>query len=364
MPRPRSSTYETFSRSSIDGDRARRCRRRRARTSSLDGTMTSRLTSCLLVLVVVVAIAQGTISAGSYKWVDEKGNVTYSDRPPQSAESPATAPAEVVPLNLKNLDVRPLPPPQEQDFKKYLPPAVIPRSGPTRVDDLLELSGVRAQLVGLARGIAKELRPAPGIMNPKDQASIDRVLSKSLRPEALYGLLREAFIPQVDRTNLEAAAAWLRSPLGRRITVLEVATVDPSFEQKVADYTEEIKVNRPSDRRVELIWRPGWVMGSPRSAAGLHAALSRAVTKAVSAAGPPERRLRPGQIEEQVAEIRARVRGPLSAMHHEATRYAYRDLTDDELTAYVVFSSSDAGRWYNLAMHKAMASAVGRAVEQ
>jgi hypothetical protein len=177
--------------------------------------MTSRLTSCLLLLGVVVAIAPGTISAGSYKWVDEKGNVTYSDRPPQSAESPATAPAEVVPLNLKNLDVRPLPPPQEQDFKKYLPPAVIPRSGPTRIDDLLELSGVRAQLVGPARGIAKELRPAPGIMNAKDQASIDRVLSKSLRPEALYGLLREAFIPQVDRTNLEAAAAWLRSVWAR-----------------------------------------------------------------------------------------------------------------------------------------------------
>ena len=326
--------------------------------------MTSRLTSCLLLLGVVVAIAPGTISAGSYKWVDEKGNVTYSDRPPQSAESPATAPAEVVPLNLKNLDVRPLPPPQEQDFKKYLPPAVIPRSGPTRVDDLLELSGVRAQLVGLARGIAKELRPAPGIMNPKDQASIDRVLSKSLRPEALYGLLREAFIPQVDRTNLEAAAAWLRSPLGRRITVLEVSTADPSFEQKVADYAAEIQANRPSDRRVELIWRLDWVMGSSDSSADLFVTLSRGVAKAVSASGPPERRLRPGQIEEQVAEIRARVRQPLQAMHHTATLYAYRDLTDDELTAYVVFSSSDAGRWYNLAMHKAMASAVGRAVEQ
>src|SRR4029450_10479647 len=298
MPRPRLSTCETFSRSSIDGDRARRCRRRRTRTSSLDGTMTSRLKSCLLLLGAVVALAPGTISAGSYKWVDEKGNVTYSDRPPQSADSPATAPAEVVPLNLKNLEVvKPAPPVQEQDYKKYLPPAVVPRSGPTRVDDLLELTGVRAHLVGLARGIAKELRPAPGIMNPKDQASIDRVLSKSLRPEALYGLLREAFIPQVDRTNLEAAAAWLRSPLGRRITVLEVSTADPSFEQKVADYAPESQANRPAERGVELIWRLDWVMGSSDSSADLYATLSLGVAKAVSAAGPPERRLGAGQNE-------------------------------------------------------------------
>jgi uncharacterized protein DUF4124 len=325
--------------------------------------MTNRLKSGLLLLGLAVVLAPGTISAGSYKWVDEKGNVTYSDRPPQPADS--TAPAEVVPLNLKNLEVvKPAPPVQEQDYKKYLPPAVVPRSGPTRVDDMLELSGVRAHLVGLARGIAKELRPAPGIMSAKDQASIDRVLAKSLRPEALYGLMREAFIPQIDRTNLEATAAWLRSPLGRRITMLEVATVDPSFEQKVADYNEEIKANRPSDRRVELIWRLDWVMGSSDSSADLYATLSRGVTKAVSAAGPPERRLRPGQIDEQVAEIRTRVRQPLSAAHHEATRYAYRDLSDDELTAYVVFASSDAGRWYHHALHKAMISAVGRTVEQ
>ena len=69
------------------------------------------------------------------------------DRVVKEAFTPAPEP---VPLDLKTLDARPAPPVQEQDFKKFLPPAVIPRSGPTRIDDLLELSGVRAQLVGLA----------------------------------------------------------------------------------------------------------------------------------------------------------------------------------------------------------------------
>ena len=147
--------------------------------------MTSRLRSHLLLLGVVVALAPTTISAGSYKWVDENGNVTYSDRPPQREGSQATAP-EPAPLDLKNLDARPVPPVQDQDFKKYLPPAVIPRSGPTRVDDLLELSGVRAQLVGLARGIAKELRPAPGIMSAKDQASIDRYAARYVEYKDIY----------------------------------------------------------------------------------------------------------------------------------------------------------------------------------
>jgi len=72
--------------------------------------MTSRLKRGLLLLGVAVVLTPGTISAGSYKWVDEKGNVTYSDRPPQSAQSPATAPVVAVPLDLKNHDARPVPP--------------------------------------------------------------------------------------------------------------------------------------------------------------------------------------------------------------------------------------------------------------
>lgn len=325
--------------------------------------MTSRL-RIFLVLGVVMALPPGTISAGSYTWVDEKGNVTYSDRPPQPAESPATVSVGAAPLDLKTLDARPVAPLPEQELRKLLPPAVIPRSGPTRVDDLLELSGIRAQLVGLVRGLAKEMRPAPGNMSARDQASVDRVLSRSLRHETVYALLREAFIPQVDRTSLEATAAWLRSPLARRITALEIASSEPGTDRKVADYAAELKANRPSNRRLELIQRLDWATGASEISADLFVTVSRGVAQAISAAGPPERRLRPGQIDERVAEVRARISDPIRDAHITATLYAYRDLTDDELTTYVLFSSSDAGRWYNVAIHKALVSAVGRAIEQ
>jgi hypothetical protein len=44
--------------------------------------------------------------------------------------------------------------------------------------------------------------------------------------------------------------------------------------------------------------------------------------------------------------------------------YTYQTLDDDELAEYVRFSSSDAGRWYNTAMRKALVGSIGKAVEQ
>ena len=52
--------------------------------------MTDR-TAVVLLLGVALALAPATIDAGTYRSVDEQGNVTYSDRPPQPEETRAPA---------------------------------------------------------------------------------------------------------------------------------------------------------------------------------------------------------------------------------------------------------------------------------
>ena len=325
--------------------------------------MTDR-TAVVLLLGVALALAPATIDAGTYRSVDEQGNVTYSDRPPQPEETRAPAPEATPVPEVKAPDARPALGPKARDVKASAPPTAIARTGPTKVDELLELSGARAQLVGLLSGLAGELRPASGHMSAKDRVSVDRILRQALRHEAVYALVRDAFLLHVDRTNLEATAVWLRSPLARKIVALEIASSEPGTEQKVATYAATIKTSPPTDRRVELLQRLDWARAATEISADLVAAASRGITMAVSAAGPAEQQLRPGQIEDRVARVRARANGALREAHMASTLYAYRGLEDEELAAYVLFSASDAGRWYNSATRKAMVSALGRAVEQ
>jgi hypothetical protein len=201
-------------------------------------------------------------------------------------------------------------------------------------------------------------------MSPADQATIDRILAQTLRHEAVYGALRDAFRPQVDRPSLETTAAWLRTPVARKIVALETAASEPGAEQKVADYAAGLKANPPPARRLELLQRLDWVTGANETSADLVAAIARGLSSAVSAVSPPESRLRPSQIEDRAAQVRARANETLREVRTMSMLYTYQTLHDEELLEYVRFSGTDAGRWYNTAMRKALVGALGKAVEQ
>jgi len=339
--------------------------------------MIDRLAPVLTAIVALGLLATAS-SAETYRWVDDQGNVTYSDRPPQSREigAPETKPAperqapeaktpEPRAIEPKGPEVKtPEQPPKARDAKATVPPTPIPRSGPTKIDELLELSGTRIQLTGLLSRVAGDLRPPPGQMSAADMATIERILAQSLRPEAVYGAVRDAFRPQVDRPNLEATAAWLRTPVARKIIALEIASSEPSADKKLADYAASVKATPPPARRLELLQRLDWATGANETSADLVAAITRALASAVSAAGPPETRLRPGQLDERAAQVRARVYESLREVHTMSMLYTYQTLEDDELSEYVRFSSSDAGRWYYTAMRKALVGSIGKAVEQ
>ena len=194
-------------------------------------------------------------------------------------------------------------------------------------------------------------------------ATIERVLGQSLRHDAVYGAVRDAFIPQVDRASLETTASWLRTPAGRKIIALEIASSQPGAESKIAEYTAIMKSNPPPARRLELLQQLDWVTGANETSADLVAAIARGLSTAVSAAGPPEKRLRPGQIEDRAEQIRARANETLREVRTMSMLYTYQSLNDDELLEYVRFSGTDAGRWYNTAMRKALVGAIGKAVE-
>src|SRR5260370_18871825 len=114
------------------------------------------------------------------------------------------------------------------------------------VDELLDLSGLRAQLGALALGIRAELQELRAGIDARDRVEMDRIAARHFDPEMLYTRVRLELGRRVDRAKLGAALAWYRSPLGRRITRHEVAAI--SAERGGAPL--------PSDERPRLRQRP------------------------------------------------------------------------------------------------------------
>lgn len=307
--------------------------------------MTERVTTLVLAAALTLAAAPG--AAETFRWVDPRGAVTYSDRPPQPHDITGAAPAPRAESE----------PPYAEPARPRSPvvtDAPAPRRGPATVDDLLELSGARAQLAGFAARLAAELRPRPGQMSAPDQRAAERILDRELRPEALYALVRSEFRRHLDRARLEAVVAWLETPLGRAITALEVAASEPAAAAALAEYARRLEAAPAPAARAELLERLDWVSGGGEGSVEIVAAIARSVAKAVAAVAPPERRLRPGQIERQVVEVKARVSAAVARQVLVSRLYTYRSLDDRQLEEYVRFQASEDGRWYNATMRKAL----------
>jgi hypothetical protein len=309
-------------------------------------TPTTPIPSALVLgLVLATAFAQPATAeaAGLYKATAADGTVTYSDRPqPVSPDAPAPA--------------APVPPATQR--------TAAPKTGATAADDVLELSGVRPQLATAPARLANEFKPRGARLNAEDTAALEQILARHFDADRLYAQVRAEFTRRADTRKLADVAEWLRSPLGQKITALEVAaTLETDAARRASAFTPGGR-GGPSPVRVALVERIDWTAGITDGSLESMLAVARAMALAMNRARPPDERQTSAQIERQIQELRGQTRARLAQSTVALMLYEYRSLDDDELQQYADFLGSDAGRWYTSTMSKAMNRTVAVAAQR
>lgn len=221
------------------------------------------------------------------------------------------------------------------------------------VDELLELSGLRAQLGALALGIRAELQELRPGLDARDRVGMDRIAARHFDPGMLYARVRLELGRRVDRAKLGAALAWYRSPLGRRITRHEVAAIS----------AERGATPPPSDERLALVQRLDERGGASETTLDVAMTLVRSLARSSAPRRPARLRLTSDQVEERIRLARIEGLTPIRIACLQHMLFAYRELTDVELAGYVRFVESPAGQWYVEAMNRALVDAAGVAAE-
>jgi len=156
------------------------------------------------------------------------------------------------------------------------------------------------------------------------------------------------------------ALAWYDSPLGKRITGLELAAlVFDGGPRAVAD----LENDRPSPRRLALIERLDAGGGASETTVDVTMAIVRSLTRAFQPALPAVSRLNPGQLEEALVRTRNRTLEQIRDACLVSMLLAYRTLSDHELEQYVQFVESEAGLWYMSVMNSTLLIAVDVAAD-
>lgn len=215
------------------------------------------------------------------------------------------------------------------------------------VDELLELSPLRAQLEALVEGVRAQLWEAHGELDTHDRAVVDRVAARHFDNGILFARVRLALGRNVDPARLDATLAWYRSPLGRRITRREIAVFPAGRGLLVS----------PSDERVALVQQLDERRGVSETVLDVAMALMRSLARVAEPLRPTHLRHTPDQLESQL--MLARIQGftPIRIACLQEMLLAYAELTDAELAAYLEFLESPAGQWYTGAMNEALVDA-------
>ncbi len=308
-------------------------------------SLTPRLARVLVAIAVAVPSAPAH-AAEIHRWIDG-GTVVYSDQPPPAGARVTGLAGREPPPAVAAPDV---------------PPAEV--TGPATVDEILEASGIRAQLPSIVAALAADYLPRPGQLAARDAMLVTQVVAHHWAPERVFGALREEFRRRVDARQLEAMAVWFRSPLGRRVTAREIAAAGPEHAPKMAAFAAGFKTSSTSDARLALVQRLDWVTGTSHETTEIGLAIAGSVARAAAAATPPSRRPRAGLVERRIEEMRGRVGATVSGNILTQMLYVYSPLTDDELRQYVDFLASATGRAYGRAAHGALLRIVPEVADQ
>ena len=222
------------------------------------------------------------------------------------------------------------------------------------LDELLERSGLRVQLESLAAGVRVQFLRGQGRISSQDRATIDRIASTNFDADAIYSRIKLEFERNLDADKLADALTWYRSPLGKRITGLELMAL--ALESGLDNVSIERK--QASNERIALVERLDAVGGASETTVDVTLSIVRSLTRAFQPVLPVSARVSNAQLEEQIARARSRTLEQIRSACLVSMLLAYRSLTDQELAAYVRFAESEAGHWYMSVMNSALLAAV------
>lgn len=275
--------------------------------------------------LLTLALLAAPAAAETYRWVDARGVVNYSDRPRQ------------------------------------LEPVVGERD--VLIEEALTLSGVRQQIEILPNQVRAGAEASPSPLPRKERALVARIIGGAFRSEPILASVRTAFQRRYDPMHMGLLLAQLRTPLARKMTELEGSVFTPDFTEKLRAFAGQLKDAPPAHGRMARLVQLDAINGTTDLVLELRVVAIAAAFKALSPLMPPERRIAPARVDAVARDLVGQHRDTAGQETLLTFLYVYRDVTEQELDEYIRIEGSEAGRWFQDVYRKALLQALTAATD-
>lgn len=212
------------------------------------------------------------------------------------------------------------------------------------IDRLLDAAGTEAMLRYATdpRQAEEELRRS-GIP-AGEAAEVLEIARRIATPEAMRSAFREALRRRYTPELIRGAIDWLDSPLGRRVTAVELAGLRSGMSEGFLAFARTVERTQFPVSRAKLVLRLDSVLEASGMTAESMVPVVREMLALVSQRLPPEKRPTPANVEQAIAGARS-AEPELRKIVRAYVLYIYRDLSDAEFEDMVRFYESPPGRY-------------------
>jgi len=229
------------------------------------------------------------------------------------------------------------------------------QASPDRALQLFRLSGMDRQLGSLAGTVEQQIGSEPGIPDAL-RPTLAQAVRDAYAPEPLRGVALSHLRPRLASGPLDAVMQWLESERGRRITQREEAASTPEAQARISEFAATFQANPPKPERLALIRRLDLATRATDFTTDVSMRVAVAVARGLVAAQSAS--IPASELDAALEAQRGPMRAGAQRMVMLTFLYTYRDLSDEDVSAYVEFMESVPGQWYNDATSSAFVASL------
>lgn len=212
----------------------------------------------------------------------------------------------------------------------------------------IELAGIDKELASFPEQIdafAAQMKLTS--KNPAEDDRVAQLIKDSYDIDYAEDYLFDYLLNNSDENTLAYVLAWLETPLGRKITAEEVSAHDPGEAANMLHFVADMQSSPPPQSRIALVQQLEETAGLTEHAVNIAVSVMRGMMSSVNAACAPERQKNAEEINAMIAEIKPVLSSGLRQQILLSCFYTYRNLTDEEVEAYIQFLGTRSSKKFN-----------------
>jgi hypothetical protein len=219
------------------------------------------------------------------------------------------------------------------------------------VDEIIHQSSIKIAVQSIPQQLAQipQMLPVSEEDKPKFLENFMGEIASNYNEADALNAIRNYFIENGDVEKLKEVQQWLTSPMGRRITQAELLNQQLDIA-KFQAFLQAYKPSNDSKRRQEELVQLNEVLDFGNRIFALFETLVPKMFNAMSEASPTLEQENAedfsSNFKQQLGVMREGFREAMSSQMIASMAYQFRDVSDEELSAYVKYMRTEAGQHF------------------